>query len=204
MRSSARMLCRRSRAASIALRSNGIAPASNASSICTCNARRSSSADGAASSSIPSSSRIRPIRQSTRSVKPSRSMATQPPSSAAPNLAAKDADMRSADGTRITPPSHSASTPRASTGRPARNVAARSRPPSSRSSSIDGGIFRTGMSGRNVARNAEIKRSRPSLAGERTTRPPSEAGSTASMHAASAASSYAAAVSALMLRTCRP
>ena len=42
-------------------------------------------------------------------------------------------------------------------GRPDRSVAARSSPPSSRSSSIEGGIFRTDIFGRNIARIAATK-----------------------------------------------
>ncbi len=137
------------------------------------------------SSPLPdSSSAITPKRADRCASIPSRATCTSPRSSTCASRVAVAAGTRSAIARVTTPPSASASTPRCATGRPACKVAARSSPPSKRSSGMFKGMRRRGRSTGSKVSSSANQRSRTGPAAARSQTPPSAAGSIARRAAA--------------------
>ncbi len=132
------------------------------------------------------------MRAETRAERPSRSTAISPRSSRPVKRAVAASSMRSAMAIRATPPSQAARTPCWTIGLPAARLAARSRPPNRRSSSICRGILRIGASGGSKARKRAVHRSRAGPGAARTAAPPRPLGSTARRVAARSASAHMA------------
>ena len=136
-------------------------------------ARRSAMRAGTRSSRAnPSSRATTPMRAALRAAMPWRSHATSPLSSAADSAAALRSVSRSAIASSSTPPSVSASRPRCATGRPADSVAARSSPPSRRSSSTCTGMRRQGAPCGSIDVSSASQRSRMGPGAARSTTPP--------------------------------
>ena len=147
--------------------SGALAAARRASAGRRWKASRSASAAGTRSSrSMPSSSATTPKRASRRSARPSRSSATSPVSSTAASSRCRGGptDARPSPAAAA-PPSASASRPRCATGRPACSVAARSSPPSRRSSLMCSGR-RARRARRQQLRSSASQRSRTGPAGD--------------------------------------